>query len=669
MEKKASALLFGLLCVASMSFSQPLQDRWKIQPDNSITWFVGKNDVHSDHIEMSGRYISAVLRFGVDRNGAFTLNKSLYFPMLRTVPNDTFGSLHRHLNWNLLDLLEVNCNSLGSEEVESVTTKGYLKVESNFTPIGKKIHVVRTIFPSPDKPALLEIYRLTNTGKDELTLEVPSYKSVIETEADKGVNGNVYTIVSTIDRPGTYHLKKGESIELAASNTACLKGQTLAPVDADKELQGRMALVDQWMNRLVLETPDSIINTMFAFSKIRACESIYQTKGGPMHGPGGEAYYAAIWANDQGEYISPYFPFVGYDYGNKSALNAYTLFSHYMNPQYNPIPSSIIAEGIDIWNGAGDRGDAAMLAYGASRYVLARGDKSEALQLWPLIQWCLEYCHRKLNAEGAVKSDHDELEGRFPAGEANLNTSSLYYDALVSATYLNEELGGKKSLTDLYRSRALQMRKNIDKYFAHEMEGYDTYAYYKGNDKLRAWICTPLVMGITERAKGTIEALFSKHLWTENGLLSEEGSETFWDRSTLYALRGAITVGETEKALAFLKYYSEKRLLGEHVPYAIEAWPEGSQRHLSAESGLYGRIFTEALFGIRPTGLHQFTLTPRLPKEWNKMALRKIGAFAANFDVEVNRIAAGKLNVVVKNNGKVVLKKHIHDGASLTVKL
>ena len=38
-----------------------------------------------------------------------------------------------------------------------------------------------------------------------------------------------------------------------------------------------------------------------------------------MHGPGGESYYAAIWANDQAEYINPYFPYTGYEYGNVSA--------------------------------------------------------------------------------------------------------------------------------------------------------------------------------------------------------------------------------------------------------------------------------------------------------------------------------------------------------------
>lgn len=46
-----------------------------------------------------------------------------------------------------------------------------------------------------------------------------------------------------------------------------------------------------------------------------------------------------------------------------------------MNSDYKPIPSSIIAEGKDTWNGAGDRGDAAMIAYGAARYALAKADK------------------------------------------------------------------------------------------------------------------------------------------------------------------------------------------------------------------------------------------------------------------------------------------------------
>jgi hypothetical protein len=340
-----------------------------------------------------------------------------------------------------------------------------------------------------------------------------------------------------------------------------------------------------------------------------------------------------------------------------------------MNNDYKPIPSSIVAEGTDFWNGAGDRGDCAMIAYGASRYALTKGSKTEAEKLWPLISWCIEYCHRKLNENGVVASDADELEGRFPAGKANLCTSSLYYDALLSAAYLAENLNKGKNIAKTYRAEAATLRKNIDKYFHSKVEGYDTYAYFKGNDILRSWICIPLTVGIEERAKGTTEALFSPRLWTENGLLTQSGDKTFWDRSTLYALRGAFIAGETEKAYTFLKHYSDTRLLGDHVPYAVEAWPEGGQRHLSAESALYGRIYTEGIFGIRPTGFRSFTFSPRLPSEWNNMALRKVRAFNSDFDIEVNRGKGNNISIAVKEKGKTIYKKSIKEGAILNIQL
>ena len=146
---------------------------------------------------------------------------------------------------------------------------------------------------------------------------------------------------------------------------------------------------------------------------------------------------------------------------------------------------------------------------------------------------------------------------------------------------------------------------------------------------------------------------FSPRLWTEDGLASLAGNRTFWDRSTLYALRGVLAAGETEKAMDYLRYYSRRRLLGEHVPYPVEAYPEGNQRHLSAESGLYCRIYTEGMFGIRPTGFNQFDCTPRLPQGWDQMALRNVHAFGKNFDLEIARLDRDKLKIVVKNSGKV----------------
>ncbi|MFA7141061.1 MAG: hypothetical protein WC126_08675, partial [Proteiniphilum sp.] len=122
------------------------------------------------------------------------------------------------------------------------------------------------------------------------------------------------------------------------------------------------------------------------------------------------------------------------------------------------------------------------------------------------------------------------------------------------------------------------------------------------------------------------------------------------------------------KATGYLQYYSKQRLLGEHVPYAIEAWPEGNQRHLSAESGLYGRIVTEGLFGIRPTGLKSFTVTPRLPKNWDKMSLRKIRAFNCCFDIEIIR-DHDDIRCKIEGNNHTILNRKIKENETVSVKL
>lgn len=661
--------LFLFFLLLSCIQTNHAQQRWKINADGGITWQVEKGDVHHDHIEMAGKQMAVVLRYGVDQTGAFELNKSMIWPMLRLIPNNTHGSLMRRFDWNPLDAVTINGRSM-KEQVKTITLNGTMEVTSDIT-LGKKssLSLKRTYLPSTESPSLIEIYEFTNTGADEVNLEIPASTTTLSTNPKKGVEGSYSIKLLTHGAKGAVTLFPGKSCTFSASISGYKPSEKEVVIDASQELLKRQALVSGWMNNLVLETPDPILDKMFAFSKIRSCESIYATKGGPMHGPGGESYYAAIWANDQAEYINPYFPFIGYNYGNASAVNSFRHFARYMNDEWKPIPSSIIAEGDSYWNGAGDRGDAAMIAYGAARYALASGNKEEARQLWALIEWCLEFSHKKLNESGVVASDADELEHRFPAGKANLCTSSLYYDALLSAAYLAEDLGKGAAMARKYRQQADDLEKAIDSYFAATVEGFDTYAYYEGNDILRAWICIPLTVGINKRAAGTIDALFSPRLWTENGLLTQAGSQTFWDRSTLYALRGAFMAGEIEKAMTFMKHYSGTRLLGNHVPYAVEAWPEGGQRHLSAESGLYGRIITEGIFGIRPTGLHSFTLTPRLPQEWEHMSLRKIKAFNSDFDIEVVRKPNDKLQITVKKAGKAILNKQVKSGTTIKCKI
>ena len=663
MKKVALFICFVIVC----SVCSYAQQRWHLNQNGGITWKIKSGDkAHSDHIEMSGLKVSTVVRYGVDDDGRFLLNRGMVWPMLRTIPNDTHASLMRKLGWNPLENVLIN-NTQIKEQVRQISLDGTMEVESDLPTRQGVVGLTRILFPSTTQPMFCEKYVLENKGNKAVTVEINQVKNVITTAAEKGVNGS-YRIIQALNGATYTSLQPGQSVSFYAYTAGYKQGESEETPDIERELSKRQAFIQELWGKLVLNTPDPVINTMFAFAKIRGAESIYDTACGLLHGPGGESYYAAIWANDQAEYINPFFPFLGYDKGNQSALNAYLQFARFMNDAYKPLPSSIIAEGTDVWGGAGDRGDAAMIAYGASRYALERGNKEEAEQLWPLIEWCLEYCHRKVNADGVVASDSDELEGRFPAGDANLCTSSLYYDALNSAVYLGKELKKESKLLKRYASEAKSLRANIEKYFGAEVEGFQTYQYYKGNDVLRSWICIPLTVNIFDRKDETVRALFSPRLWTENGLLTQAGSETFWDRSTLYALRGVYACGETEKATEYLKFYSGQRLLGEHVPYAIEAWPEGNQRHLSAESGLYCRIITEGLFGIRPTGFKSFVLTPRLPAEWNQMSLNRVQAFGSVFDVEIKRTEKG-LFVVVETDDKICCKKNIKDRMSLHIKL
>ena len=643
-------MLLSILTGVTAHADETEQSFWTLNKEGGITW-TNDGRAHTDHIEMAGRQMAVVLHYGISATGRFTCERHLVFPMLRTIPNDTHASFIHYVNWEALESVLIGQSRLidRQEQVDSISLQGLMTVQSRWGSIGVK----RTISPSPTLPALVELYELKNLGDRDVSLCIEPTEHRMTSDAIKGIDG-AYVVESKLYGTGTFQLKPQEMKTFSAVISARRECEQPLTCDVAAEIAARKRQVSEWQNNLVLETPDPVLDRMFAFSKIRACESIYETKNGPMHGPGGERYYAAIWANDQAEYANPFFPFIGDDYANASAMNAWKMFASWMNDEWKPIPSSIIAEGTDYWNGAGDRGDAAMIAYGAARYALARGNREEARQLWPLIQWTLEYCRRQLNEAGVVRSDRDELEGRFPSGNANLCTSSLYYDALLSAAYLSRDLRQPASVAKHYEQQARELRTAIDQYFHAEVEGFDTYRYYEGNEVLRSWICIPLTMGIYERAKGTIDALYSPRLWTKDGMLTQSGSETFWDRSTLYALRGALMAGDTERTLGFLQYYSRTRLLGFHVPYAIEAWPEGNQRHLSAESALYARIITEGLFGIRPTGLHSFTVSPRLPKEWPEMSLRHIRICGGNFDLRVYRDAKQRVRVQLIKAGKVV---------------
>ncbi len=641
---------------------------WHISDKNEIKLELEKDGVlpYSDNIEMAGKRVAGIISYSIDEKGQLSLERDIYFPQLHEFKNSEDSWFHDYRAYlqdvyadDLLPKLYVNKEQFVPGVVKSVTINGMLNFEHQ--PSKSGLQLSRNLFPSTDERLFVEMWTLENTTNSEI--EITSGNTVFQFE-DYGAKGK-YSRQVISDAPEKMRLKAGEKTFFSIKIKAKITGEEF-PVEEEKVTMGkREEFLQKMAGSLQLETPNSTLNTLFEFSKIRGSESIFESELGLIHSPGGGRYYVGIWANDQAEYISPLFPYMGYDIGNESAINCYRAFAKETNPEFNKIRYAFEIEGL-VKPFLKDRGDAAMIAYGAAHYAMALGDEKIANELWSLIEWCLEYCDRQLNDGGVVASESDEMEGRIETGNANLSSSSLYYGALNHAVDLGKSLGINKTVLKKYKSQVKALESSIESYFGTNVEGLATYKYYKEHKQLRHWICLPLVVGIRDRKDATIEALFER-LWTDNGVYVEKNninpaiSKIFWDRGTLYAMRGTFAAGATEKSLKKLIQFSEKRLLGDRVPYVVEASPEGSMAHLSAESGLYCRIFTEGIFGINPTGLKSFEMTPRLPKNWDKMALRKIKAFGKDFDIQISKSAA-EIKVEIIEQGSVVFSELITDG-------
>ena len=193
-----------------------------------------------------------------------------------------------------------------------------------------------------------------------------------------------------------------------------------------------------------------------------------------------------------------------------------------------------------------------MVLYGLSKFLLFLGDPKAAEEMWPLIEFSAQSVNSHLTSDGIIASETDEMEGRYPTGDANLSTSSLAYSGYRQAARLAHDMG-KKSVEQEFDKRADALRKAIEKYFGAEIEGFRTYRYFKENTTLRGWILLPIAMGINDRQEGTIAALLSDKLWPGrlNGadILAESNVPTEWARETYYALRVLFKAGHTEEAL------------------------------------------------------------------------------------------------------------------------
>ena len=612
--------------------------RWNIIRDgNAIEWLV--TDLHTDDIEMAGFGCADIVKYGMTEEG-FVLLHHPVFPTLRTRPNNTHASYQLDINDAFMPRLVVN-GERAAETLNRVEIDGTLRLECT----AGDLAVTHICYPSTEVRAAYESVTVRNNGASAVKLTAPTYGG--EVDQKMGPMGINITEVFTDFADNT--LESGA--EYTYYIVICGRVANEVPVNvcpAD-EYRARIRNIERLVTPMKLDTGNATLDTMFRFAKLRAGESVFDTMYGLMHGPGGFSYYAATWCNDQVEYAGPYFAYTGDDDLLDASMNAYRMYMPFMSSRYEPIPSSVIAEGVDYWNGAGDRGDAAMYLYGASRFALTTGRTDYAEELLPAIEWCAEYCKRKINEYGVIASDSDELEGRFPSGKANLCTSTLAYSGYLCAASLERAFCNEEKAAE-YEETAKNLRDSIETYFGANIHGMDTYKYYAECEILRSWICMPLCVGIYDRAAETVKALSSEWLMMPEGMLTAEGCPTIWDRSTLYGLRGIFAAGDTEKGAELLLTYAANRLLGERVPYAVEAYPEGGKRHLSGESALFCKVITEGILDMTPTGLSTFTIKPSLPATLDHLYMTGIRAHGGIFDVFVEKDGYK----VVRSDGKVL---------------
>ena len=646
------------------------EDYWRINNERAIVWdlTIEKRLPHHGNIEMAGLKVASIIYYAVDEDKKLTIERDVIFPQLRTYNKSDqpdwkkYRAYYRkRINDDILPSITVGNKTIVPGPLDSISINGMMTFYH--APV-EGLQITRIILPSPTERYIVEEWEITNVSKIDQSLQFTNCELYL---GEKGYKGD-YAFYVKSEAPDQEKLYPGQSINFPIYYGATLELESSDSFNDEKAIIQRVNYLSEIDSKLILETPDPIINQLFYFSKLRAAESIFSSSMGTVHSPGGGNYYVGIWANDQIEYSGPFFPYLGYALGNQAAENAYRHFQKNI-PESGHIPYAFEVDGNFPMTHL-DRGDAAMIAYGTTHYLLARGDKALGSSLWPLVEWSLNYCHHNRNSDGAVLSESDEMEGRITTGKANLSTSSLYYGGLKYASRLADALS-KKAQADIYRTRQEEMGEVIENYFGATIEGLETYKYFEENTFLRHWICLPLSMGITDRKEGTIEALLDK-LWTDNGILVElnpaSTQNVFWDRATLYALQGIFKVGESDKGYEKLLSLSRKRLLGDHVPYVVEAYPENNMKHLSAESALYCRIITEGMLGIEPVSFDRFIMTPTLPSQWDFMRLRNMTLLDRSCDIELTR-KQQDIRVVVRSSGKTILDKLIKSGEEISITL
>ena len=227
---QATALLVSSFCYVQ-PYNLPAQnDRWKIQPDGSIEWIIDNRLPHSDHIEMGGEKVALWVQYKVDTSGKAILNRTFVFPSYRLLPQRTIAHMTYDVKDEELPRFIINDRLLKTgvfnaavqsdmpEKVTSIRHKGIMEINSEVGRDGS-LKLKRTLFPSVRQPMAIEKFVFTNTGKQEVKIEMEYLRRESAPAAVRTKDGPHHFVVFTINE-GEKKLAPGDSVVFAVTYQA-----------------------------------------------------------------------------------------------------------------------------------------------------------------------------------------------------------------------------------------------------------------------------------------------------------------------------------------------------------------------------------------------------------------------------------------------------------------
>ena len=193
---------------------------WKIEGEK-LVWRVAPGFAHTDNIEMSGLYVDDIVYYGTREDGTLALGAHRFFPMLRTIPNNT----HATFCFTVKDSDRIRVLKAGepvSEYPTEFTIDGTLSISCD-TDAGFTTH--RTLFPATDKRFALELLTLRAKENVTLSLSLPAEHVYAYGRGTKGV----YISKLYHNAPDSITLRAGEEIDLTLAYTAEIANSPLTP--------------------------------------------------------------------------------------------------------------------------------------------------------------------------------------------------------------------------------------------------------------------------------------------------------------------------------------------------------------------------------------------------------------------------------------------------------